>query len=134
GGRAARGGPRGIVPAGGRRHCLAADARRRARGDRPDGRPEAPGPALTMSFIWPPLLLLLLAIPIGVAIYRRREARRAARAAAVGVGAGGRGGGGGGGGGRPRVGPGPRQAPGAVAPPAPGDPHGRRDDRPRPLA
>ena len=77
-----------VVPAGRRRRGLAGDRRRRAGGDRPDGRPEAAGPALTMSFIWPPLLLLLLAIPVGVAIYRRREAPRAARAAAFGWGSG----------------------------------------------
>jgi hypothetical protein len=43
------------------------------------------GTALTMSFIWPPLLLLLLLVPVGVWAYRRRERQRAARAAGFGI-------------------------------------------------
>ena len=56
------------------------------RGDRPDGRRAAPtAAALTMSFIWPPLLLLLLAIPVGGGVYvdaseRRARGRRRLRA------------------------------------------------------
>src|SRR5690242_3589117 len=47
------------------------------------------GGRVTVSFIWPPLLVLLLAVPIGVWVYRSRERRRAARAAEFGWGGGG---------------------------------------------
>ena len=49
------------------------------------GRAAAEAAALTMAFLWPPMLLLLLTIPVGVSFYRSRERRRAARAASFGV-------------------------------------------------
>ena len=83
-----RGGRQRRVPAGRRRGRLALDRRGPRAGDRPDGDAPSPAAGLTVSFIWPTMLVAVALVPFGrpavpaSSTRRRRRALHRRRAAA----------------------------------------------------